>query len=208
MARPDTFLCSRCPWSTPNMTEIGCPHCGSPISLVDQLEGPVQSTSKKTAKTYAWVKARSRSSMAVKPRGNRVWVFTDGASKGGYAAVLVTKTNLIECSRFMEPERLPMNNVTAEMMAVALGLRNCPLESEAWVVSDYLGTEGWLSENYKIKKADALLRLRLIVRIKRQQRVSMRFIHHGGHQSDPSDFTHLNNRADELCELEVQRSRV
>jgi len=198
----NSFCCCSCPFAVPDVRELRCQLCGGYLKMVNLLRGPVQTTQVKTATARQYSgHVRLRRSRAVSRDHDRAWVFTDGATRGSYAAVVLSPgQEPLHLSRFVGPMNLPQRNVTAEMMGVALGLNAVPEGSRVMVVSDYMGTGCWLAGQWKIKNPDALLRLRLIARLIRTRGLEVSFIHHKGHQVDDTDFTRWNNAADKLCE--------
>jgi hypothetical protein len=126
------------------------------------------------------------------------YAFADGASSGSYAALVVGPDGyLTEHVRHHPPS--PIKNVSAELLAVALGLRWTPEGQTVRIVSDYLGTAPWLLGVHKVTEWLVLVRLRLILRVLEERALTARFIHVKGHQRDESDFTRFNNRVDALC---------
>ena len=212
----NSFQCSYCSWAVPDAPDTGeedepeCPLCGAGIRMVSMLRGTVQSTWPRTvaAKQYsAYMKLRRSTQVVHRP--GLTWAFTDGATRGSYAAVVLTPDGGVrDHSRYVGRENLPQRNVTAEVMGVALALRHSPEGSRVNVVSDYVGTGCWLHGRWAIKSHDCLLRLRLIARLIRTRSLDVVFIHHKGHQKDDSDFTRFNNRADQLCEEAAARAQA
>lgn len=206
--QPNSFLCTSCSWAVPDVPDAGdadepeCPACGAAIKMISMLRGTVQTTWPRTAQATQYATyVRLRKSTRVIHKPGLTWAFTDGATRGSYAAaILLPDGSITDHSRYVGKWHLPQANVTAEVMGVALALRHSPVGTRVNVVSDYVGTGCWLHGKWRIKNHDCLRRLRLIARLIRKRRLDVVFIHHKGHQKDDSDFTRLNNRADRLCE--------
>lgn len=205
----NSFACTSCPYAVLDTTSLTCPHCGGLMTMVNMLKGPVQTTQAKTATASQYsghVRLRKGDrAKVVHNEGNRTWVFTDGASRGSFAAVVLRKDQRpIEVSRHWGKEALAQANVTAEIMGVVLGLKNATPDSKVTVVSDYIGTGCWLAGKWRIKNLDGMFRLRLLARVIRRRKLRVTFVHHKGHQTDDSEFTFWNNRADQLCEIAAE----
>lgn len=203
----NSFRCSGCSFAAPDVRDLECPLCGALLKMVSVLRGPVQTTWSKTAKATQYAgHVRFRPDQHIVWDHDRVWCFTDGATRGSYAAAVITRAHdgalpvVQRFARYVGRAALPQANVTAEIMGVALGLKQVPEGSRVNVVSDYVGTGCWLAGKWRIKHADALLRLRLIVKLIRSKDLDVTFIHHKGHQENETEFTRYNNLADRLCE--------
>jgi len=129
---------------------------------------------------------------------DKTYVFTDGSSKGGFGAVVVTRAYARKYAGFNKPTST--RNVGAELDALCLGLARAPENTEVTIVSDYLGIAAWMTGNWKIK--DQLVRGKIehAMAIAEDRGLFLSFIHHAGHQRDNSDFTRWNNCADRLCD--------
>lgn len=156
----------------------------------------LETTKQKVADEHAWTVFRAdRNLLPV----DRLWAFTDGASSGRHGAVLISPgKKVMFLSRFL---KAPMRNVGAELNAFLLALEHIPSESKVTFVFDYMGIGAWILGHYERKKeatqkmvgrAEDLL-------IEKGLMDTARFIHHGGHQRDDSDFTMWNTVADWLC---------
>ncbi len=125
------------------------------------------------------------------------YAFTDGSSNGGFGCVIV-RSGETEChSDFKKPDK--SRNVGAELEGFLLALRSVRFGETVTIVSDYLGAAAWMTGNWKIK--DPLVRSRIdeAKRIIEELSLTVRYVHHGGHQRDRSDFTCYNELADKLA---------
>lgn len=187
-----------------------CPVCGrAEIYCARRTFGKILTTNEKTSEVSQYRKwLKFYPTRTVRGTDDLVWVFTDGSSTGSSAAVVLAPgKGPVELVRHMAQ---PANrNVGAEIMAVALGLKHVPDESFVMVVSDYLGTAGWLNGHWKLSDAAAVPRLGVIRHLIRTKGLMMvRFIHHKGHQKDPSDFTRWNSRCDTLCSVKARKEAL
>ncbi len=148
---------------------------------------------------YHWVKFRRSREMT----GGHVWVFTDGSSTGSCAAVVIDGRNIEELVR--HPLRPPTWNVGAELGGVVLGINHTPRDRRVVVVSDYIGSAGFISGRWAIRDPDTLKRVIVIASLIRRRGLVVSFIHHGGHQRDPSAFTRFNNHVDSLASTDSRR---
>lgn len=137
-----------------------------------------------------------------------VWAFVDGSNSGWHAAVIIDP--VAKTSHHIAEHRVPQSaNIGPELWSVLLVLRHVPLEYPVVVVHDYIGTGAWLSGAWQIKSPNvhqAIMEIKkaLIARPLK----SLKFIHHGGHQKDDSDFSKWNNEADRLCSAKTAVNRV
>jgi hypothetical protein len=161
------------------------------------LPDHVETTSERSAgmKNRPWL--RLRASRACDEPG-MIYAFTDGATRGSYAAVLVRGGELLkeEC-RWRAPTRT--RNVGAEWDGFLLGLELAPAKAKLTVVVDLLwihaqliGVRNTIDEEIveKLERAKATIA---------SKRLDLALVHHDGHQTDASDFTRWNARADALC---------
>jgi ribonuclease HI len=156
-----------------------------------------QSTNPKTVAVKhqaKWVSFRTDRSCS----GDRIYVFTDGSSLGGFAAVFVFPDGHVRRqAAWVEPTGT--RNVGAEMNGLLLGLKNAPLGAKICVVSDYLGCAAWLTGAWKIKDVEVRDKVNRALGIIEGRDLDVVYCHHGGHQKDPSDFTRWNSEADRLA---------
>lgn len=133
---------------------------------------------------------------------NSIWMFIDGSSTGWHAAVILNPFNrtITKIAKFRKPDKSA--NVGAELMSLVIGLQaeEADPTKPLVVVHDYIGTGAWLVKAWKIKSEE----VREVVQginytIDMLGFSSIRFIHHGGHQKDDTEFTRYNSVADELC---------
>ncbi len=126
-----------------------------------------------------------------------LFVFTDGSSLGGFAAILVENGEFLDgWQAWKKPT--PTRNVAAELNGVLLGLSKLPpWAHEVVVVTDYLGPAAWLTRNWKIKKDEVRDKIAAIQEVIDVLCLAVTFVHHKGHQRpDESDFSYWNTMAD------------
>jgi hypothetical protein len=162
------------------------------------ITGIVETTSTKAAAVKYkknWLKFRDGRSIDDKS----VWMFIDGSNSGWHAAVIVdpfTKT-VHRLAHHRDPASA---NIGPELWSLLLGLQHAPVEHPLVVVHDYIGTGAWLAGAWEVKSPNVHLAIMEIRRALIDRPFpSIKFIHHGGHQKDKTDFTRWNNEADELC---------
>jgi hypothetical protein len=159
----------------------------------------LETTSKKAASVVyktKWLYFREAQTVET----GRTWIFTDGSSSGWFAAVIIdTKAARV---RYGAAHAKPVSaNVGPELCGLILGLTLAPSHSPITVVHDYNGVGAWTAGAWKVdpdKPKLALLidRAREIIQ---QRKLDVLFVHHGGHQTNDTDFTRWNIVADELC---------
>ena len=134
------------------------------------------------------------------------YVFTDGSSKGSYAAVFVCPTHpekaLEEHVAWKPPTAT--GNMGAEWKGLLLALQHAPKGAKLVVVSDLLWLGAWMVDRRKAEHPETVESLRKAKEFVEQRRLDVRFVHHSGHQKDDSDFTRWNNRVDELCKTKAK----
>ena len=128
----------------------------------------------------------------------KLYVFTDGSSLGGYGAVIVTRDRATKLAGHQAVTST--RNVGAELNGFLLGLENAPPNSEIVVVSDYLGVAAWMTGHWKIKDSEVRAKIERAMAIAEERDLLLSFIHHAGHQRDDSAFTWWNSVADRLCD--------
>lgn len=147
----------------------------------------------KPAHQARWIRLR-------KSRGcdeDRTWIFTDGSSLGGFAAVILRGEEMLTVSDWRKPT--PTKNIAAELNALVLGLREAQRGEKITVVSDYLGVAAWMTSNWKMKDQEVRTIVESAKDIVKSLELDVRYIHHGSHQTDDSDFTKMNNLVDKLA---------
>ncbi len=158
----------------------------------------VETTSEKAAKVKYktnWLRLRADRKLD----HSNIWMFIDGSSSGWHAAVILdpfAKT----ITRIAEHRDAKSANIGPELWSLLIGLSVVNPERPLVVVHDYIGTGAWLAGAWRVNSdnvADALAEIRRV--IDERKFTSIKFIHHGGHQKDHSDFTTYNNEADQLC---------
>lgn len=149
----------------------------------------------KPAHTRKWLKLRTGRWI----NDESVWMFIDGSSSGWHAAVILdpfAKT-LTKIAKFREPKSA---NIGPELWSLLIGLEVVDPTKPLTVVHDYMGTGAWLVKAWKIKSPNVKDAVDVIrATMERREFTSIRFIHHGGHQKDATDFTRYNGVADQLC---------
>lgn len=153
----------------------------------------------KPAHTKRWLSFRTSRHIDNKS----VWMFIDGSSSGWYAAVILDPfaKKITRLAEFQKPKSA---NIGPELWSLLLGLRTVDPTKPLTVVHDYMGTGAWLVGAWKIKSPnvrEVIGAIRLM--IEKKEFTSIRFIHHGGHQKDDTDFTRYNCEVDELCNNQV-----
>lgn len=130
-----------------------------------------------------------------------LYVFTDGSTKGSFAAVYVRGADpavaVEERVEFKEPTGT--KNMGAEWNGLLLALGHAPKGSKLVVVSDLLWLGATVVGARKAEHPELVESLRQAKETIEQRGLEVRFVHHEGHQKDESDFTRWNVRADELC---------
>lgn len=158
----------------------------------------VETTSQKAASVKYkknWLKFRESRSID----NQSVWMFIDGSNSGWHAAVILDpfSRTVRRLSHYREPASA---NIGPELWSLLLGLRHVPTEHPLVVVHDYIGTGAWLAGAWEIKSPNVH---HAVMEIKRalieRPLPSIKFIHHGGHQKDRTDFSRWNNEVDNLC---------
>ena len=138
----------------------------------------VETTSPKAASVKykrRWLALRS-GSMQLSDDKDRTWIFCDGSTTGWHAAVVVDPGRRIrKLARFESP--VSIANVGAELNGLLLGLEG-----------------GW-----EVRVPSVRQRVDAAMKLIEKKNLDIRFIHHGGHQKDHSDFTRWNCVADKLC---------
>lgn len=128
-----------------------------------------------------------------------LYLFTDGSSLGGHAAVLVDPATgeVEERSRWRAPTKT--RNVGAEWNGFVLGLELLPERSRATIVVDLLWIHAQLIGVRRTIEPEIVKKLARARRLIEEKALELALVHHDGHQSDDSDFTRWNTRADALC---------
>jgi len=143
---------------------------------------------------------RLRKDQSIGP--GRTWIFTDGSSRGWFAAVIIdTKRGTI---RRAATRVYPVSqNIGPEVCGLILGLELTPTHSPITVVHDYVGVGAWALGVWRCDPEKKNRRLRVLVarvrKLIRRRKLDIKFIHHGGHQDNGSDFTRWNCEADRLA---------
>lgn len=132
------------------------------------------------------------------------WLFTDGSSSGWHAAIAVERhlrlkgyMSVLRRAAFLEPDST--RNVGAELDAMILGLTFVRAGGKVIVVHDYLGVGAWMVGLWNIKNPLVKVRIDKAKNLVMERQLHLQFVHHSGHQTDDSHFTHWNSAADALC---------
>lgn len=160
------------------------------------LPDHVETTSERSAAIAGrpWLRLRSERRCV-----DRLHVFTDGSTLGSYAAVLVDPATgrAEEAARWRAPTRT--RNVGAEWDGFVLGLELLPPRSRATVVVDLLWIHAQLIGVRRTVDEEIVAKLERARRLIEEKRLDLELVHHDGHQTDASDYTRWNTRADALC---------
>lgn len=132
-----------------------------------------------------------------------LYAFTDGSSKGSYAAVFVDPDAPdVAREEFVEFEPpTKTKNMGAEFL---LALRSSPEGIRLVVVSDLLWLGAWMVGARKAEDPEIVGLLDSSRQTIETRGLAVRFVHHEGHQDDDSHFTRWNSRADELCKAKAK----
>lgn len=133
-----------------------------------------------------------------------LFVFSDGSTKGSYAAVLVDAAGRLvrEEVRWRAPTKT--RNVGAEWDAFVLGLELGPADAKLTAVVDLLWVHAQLIGVRRTLEPEIVEKLERARRLIEEKRLELVLVHHDGHQEDASDFTRWNARADELCSAKAR----
>lgn len=132
--------------------------------------------------------------------GDGRWhIFTDGSSKGAYAAVVVGPAGdvQLELSEWRQPTKT--RNIGGEWNGLLLGLRAAPEHGRVTIVCDLLWVHAQLIGVRKTVEPETQTQLAVAHRLIADKHLDVVLIHHDGHQKDDSDFTRWNVLADTLC---------
>lgn len=128
-----------------------------------------------------------------------IWMFIDGSSTGWHAAVILDPFTK-KITRIAEHGDPKSRNIGPELWSLLIGLKAVDPTKPLVVVHDYIGTGAWLAGAWKIKSVNVRAAVDDIEAvIEAREFTSIKFIHHGGHQKDHTDFTRWNEEADQLC---------
>lgn len=164
------------------------------------VESTCPKTSGITAQTYRkYPFVRYRESRSIDE--SAFFVFTDGSSRGSFAAVIVRGAEAAATVGGFEPPT-HTRNVGAELKGARLGLQSVPEGSKVVLVSDYLGVGAWMTGNWQARDPEVREITRQMRSIIEVRRLDVIYVHHRGHQK-PRDihdlFTRYNAAADEHC---------
>jgi hypothetical protein len=166
------------------------------------LPDHVETTSERSAamKGRPWLRLRAGRACD-DPRS--VYAFTDGSTRGSYAAVLVQRGALLkEEARWRPPT--PTRNVGAEWDGFVLGLELAPPKAKLTIVVDLLWIHAQLIDVRRTLDAEIVEKLERARALISKKTLELTLVHHDGHQTDDSDFTRWNARADELCDARAR----
>lgn len=135
-----------------------------------------------------------------------LYAFTDGSSKGSYAAVFVDPSAPdVAREEFVEFEPpTSTRNMGAEWRGLLLALRMSPEGIRLVVVSDLLWLGAWMVGVRNAEHPETIEFIDAAKQVIENRGLAVRFVHHGGHQDDDSHFTRWNKRADELCRTKAK----
>ena len=137
-----------------------------------------------------------------------LYVFTDGSSKGSFAAIFVDpsdpKSSVEEHVEFKAPTET--RNMGAEWNGLLLGLERAPRGTKLVVVSDLLWLGAWMVGKRGAEHPEVVAALERANLLIHENGLEVRFVHHEGHQKDESQFTRWNCRADELCKEKAKEA--
>lgn len=158
----------------------------------------VETTSQKAAAVKYkknWLKFRDDRSID----DESVWLFIDGSNSGWHSAVILNPFD--KTIQRLSHHRPPASaNIGPELWSLLLGLQHVPTQHPLVVVHDYIGTGAWLAGAWGINSQNVHHAVMEIKRVLIERPLpSIKFIHHGGHQKDRSDFSRWNNEVDKLC---------
>ena len=137
-----------------------------------------------------------------------LYVFTDGSTLGGYAAVVVNPaTDEVEQVARWRPPTLT-RNVGAEWDGFVLGLELLPVKARATMVVDLLWIHAQLIGVRRAVHAEVAKKLARAWQLIEEKELELVLVHHDGHQADASEFTRWNARADALCAKAARQARA
>jgi len=139
---------------------------------------------------------------------NELFVFCDGSSSGWHGACLVDPVGgkVTQRQRFREPTS--NRNIGSEFAGLHLALLMAPSDARLTVVFDLLGIGQWMLGHFQ--RHDPVVKEACDVcwDLVSDKTLHVTWVHHRGHQKDPSDFTRYNNVADHLCKANVLEGRT
>jgi hypothetical protein len=154
-----------------------------------------ESTCPKVAEREPYIQFRADRSTA-----EGLFVFCDGSSSGWHGACLVDPAlgKVFHRQRFREPTS--NRNVGAEFAGLHLALSMLPAQSDATLVFDMLGLAQWMLGHFRQNDPMVKRACEVCWDLIDSRGHTISWVHHRGHQKDPSDFTHFNNVVDKLCQ--------
>jgi hypothetical protein len=137
-----------------------------------------------------------------------IYVFTDGSSKGSYAAVIVDPSDPLASSEEHTEFREPTDtaNMGAEWKGLLLGLEHAPRGTGIVLVSDLLWLGAWIVGARNAEHPETISGIARAKELVLERGLELRLVHHEGHQKDDSHFTRWNRRADELCKAKAKEA--
>ncbi len=169
------------------------------------LPDHVETTSERSAamKGRPWLRLRPGQAGRACDDPAMLYAFTDGSTRGSYAAVLVQAGRTVkeEC-RWRPPTRT--RNVGAEWDGFVLGLELAPPRARLTIVVDLLWIHAQLIDVRRTLDDEIVEKLERAKALISRKTLDLTLVHHDGHQTDASDFTRWNARADELCDAKAR----
>lgn len=164
------------------------------------LPDHVLTTSLRSAgmKGRPWLKFQERRSCD----DGRWHIFTDGSSKGSYAAVIVNPAGVVANKLVEWRPPTHTRNIGGEWNGLLLGLRASPRGGRVAIVTDLLWVHAQLIGVRQTIEPETQAQLAVAHRLVHELGLDVILIHHDGHQKDESDYTRWNTLADSLCRAE------
>ena len=100
----------------------------------------------------------------------------------------------------------PTRNVGAEWDAFVLGLWLAPPRARLTIVVDLLWIHAQLIDVRRTLDAEIVEKLERARALISKKTLELTLVHHDGHQTDASDFTRWNARADALCDAKAREN--
>jgi len=162
-----------------------------------------EATCPKVASSKDYIEFReSRSVLDGRP--GELFVFCDGSSSGWHGACLVDPGVSWERKhRFREPCRT--KNVGPEFAGLHLALSMVPAFKTVVVVFDMLGLGQWMLGHFRRNDEIVKKAYHACWDLIEEKQLQTSWVHHRGHQKDPSHFTFFNNEVDFLSQADVPK---
>ena len=129
---------------------------------------------------------------------DNTWAFTDGGACGWHAAVVIAADGGARCVCSKRPDS--SHNVGSEVDGLILALELAPHGARLIVMSDFLWSAYYINGWWTVRHPYLVKRVPVARQLLHQRRFAKaHFIHHGGHDGRPTDFSLWNGVADRLC---------